>query len=305
MLQFRRYSFQTVIALALFLIAGRAFAAPLTFSTAENVTLTSPATTLTIATGSLADDLQVNATSVIVSLSSSTGGSFTLISPSFGLTIASSSAGGAVTTSCISGIASTTITQSSGETSYTITPTGSECFAQQPNSGSSNGPTIAVASQYGLPYVPGVGIIATSTTSSEGASAQTSTVAGTSSSTALETHLNSLLALLAELEAEAQARGIAVPASLSSGSASPPFGRNLHIGMSGSDVAELQRFLSEDAALYPQGEITSYFGPLTKNAVERFQSKYGIAKPANSAYGTVGPATRGKLNSLIKQGIAP
>src|ERR1700722_3005451 len=47
-------------------------AAPLTYSTMETISLSTPATDFTIAAGSFADSLQVNATSVIVTLSSST-----------------------------------------------------------------------------------------------------------------------------------------------------------------------------------------------------------------------------------------
>jgi len=104
------------------------FAAPLNFATAESISIVSPATTLTIATGSAADVLQVNATSVAVTLSSSTGGTFTLISPSYDLSVATSSGGGTVATSCSTqGVVSTTISQSTGSTVYTITPGGTTC----------------------------------------------------------------------------------------------------------------------------------------------------------------------------------
>ena len=106
---------------------GIAFAAPLNFQTAESIQIISPATTLIIATSSVADALQINATSVALTLSTTTGGSFTLISPSYDLSIATSSSGGTIVTSCISGVASTTISQASGSTIYTITPDGSTC----------------------------------------------------------------------------------------------------------------------------------------------------------------------------------
>ena len=52
--------------------------------------------------------------------------------------------------------------------------------------------------------------------------------------------------------------------------------------------------LSQDASIYPQKQVTGYFGPLTRQAVINFQKKYGI-----DPIGTVGPITRAKLNELF------
>jgi hypothetical protein len=109
-----------------------AHAAPLTFATAESVTLSSPATTLTIATGSLADALQINATSVLVTLSQTTGGSFIILSPSYDLAVATSSGGGSATLSCSGGIETATLSQSTGSTVYTVTPSGTNCASASP-----------------------------------------------------------------------------------------------------------------------------------------------------------------------------
>src|ERR1039457_7606541 len=113
---------------AFFLIAlsgGAIFhasAAQLNFSTAESITLSSYPTTLTIATNSAADALTVNATSVLVTLSQTTGGSFTLLSPSYDLSVATSSAGGIANVSCSGGIETATLSQTTGSTVYTVTP---------------------------------------------------------------------------------------------------------------------------------------------------------------------------------------
>jgi len=280
-------------------LCGAAHAAPLTYSTAETISLSSPATTFTIATGSVADALQVNATNVIVTLSSSTGGSFTLISPSYDLTIASSSVGGALTLSCTSGVASAIISQAAGQTTYTISPAASQCTTPSNNSnGGGGGGSVGVASQFGSPYISGVGIIATSTQT-----AATSTIT-TSSPAELQAEINSLLALLNSLIAQAAARGIPVPSGTGAG-APYVFTTNLHFGISGSAVTHLQEFLAENSAIYPEAKVTGYFASLTLQAVERFQKQYGIAKTGSAGYGSVGPLTRAKLNSLIKQGIAP
>lgn len=77
------------------------------------------------------------------------------------------------------------------------------------------------------------------------------------------------------------------------------FNKNLQLGNSGEDVHQLQMFLkSQGKDIYPEGLITSYFGSLTKRAVERFQVKYDIANPGEAGYGLVGPRTRAKINSL-------
>jgi hypothetical protein len=110
-----------------FLSIASAHAAPLNFATAELINIASPTTTLTIATSSVADALRVNATSVIVTLSSSSGGAFTIMSPSYDLSVATSSTGGSATTTCSLGVQTIVISQSTNSTVYTITPSGTMC----------------------------------------------------------------------------------------------------------------------------------------------------------------------------------
>lgn len=74
--------------------------------------------------------------------------------------------------------------------------------------------------------------------------------------------------------------------------------RSLRFGDQNEEVRLLQTFLAEDPMVYPEGQVSGYFGPLTQRAVERFQEKYGIVTtPATS--GLVGPQTRAKLNELF------
>ena len=82
--------------------------------------------------------------------------------------------------------------------------------------------------------------------------------------------------------------------------------RDLYIGISGADVATLQRILNSDASTQvaasgpgSSGNETTTFGAATLRAVQKFQVKYGIAGPGSAGYGHVGPATRVKLNSLL------
>src|ERR1035438_10034969 len=104
--------------------ADQAYAAPLNFATAESISLSSPSATLMIATGSVADALEANATSVLVMLSETTGGNFTLFSPSYDLSVSTSRGGGSATVSCSGGIETATLSQSTGSTVYTVTPGG-------------------------------------------------------------------------------------------------------------------------------------------------------------------------------------
>ncbi len=68
------------------------------------------------------------------------------------------------------------------------------------------------------------------------------------------------------------------------------FKRYLTFGSSGQEVTELQKRLTSEGVY--SGPITGYFGPLTLKAVKAYQMKNNI-----QATGTVGPKTRGQLNS--------
>lgn len=75
--------------------------------------------------------------------------------------------------------------------------------------------------------------------------------------------------------------------------------RNLGLGSRGPDVTLLQQLLIKDHD-YPEARVTGYYGFLTQRAVQRFQRKYGIVidgTPATTGYGSVGPRTRGRMNS--------
>lgn len=73
--------------------------------------------------------------------------------------------------------------------------------------------------------------------------------------------------------------------------------RTLFRGLSGEDVEELQALLASDESIYPEGLVTGFFGPLTEQAVRRFQARANI-----SQVGTVGPITRARINELL-QGV--
>lgn len=84
---------------------------------------------------------------------------------------------------------------------------------------------------------------------------------------------------------------------------------NLKAGSSGNDVLRLQQFLNSDAdtvvalsGVGSSGAESDFFGVLTKNAVIKFQNKYGaeilVPNGLSSGTGIVGVSTRAKLNAL-------
>jgi len=82
----------------------------------------------------------------------------------------------------------------------------------------------------------------------------------------------------------------------------------LDLGDRGSEVTELQTFLSTYGNIYPSRLVTGYYGQLTKAGVERFQTVEGIVTngtPATTGYGRVGPATRSALNAKLAVGVIP
>ena len=83
---------------------------------------------------------------------------------------------------------------------------------------------------------------------------------------------------------------------------------NLAVGSRGTSVKQLQIFLNANGftitslGLGSPGQETEFFGRLTENAVQRFQTQYGIVSsgtPSTTGYGHVGPRTRAKINELL------
>ncbi|MEA3452853.1 MAG: ABC transporter substrate-binding protein [Patescibacteria group bacterium] len=80
------------------------------------------------------------------------------------------------------------------------------------------------------------------------------------------------------------------------------FTSTLVSGSRGKTVEYLQQCLSNFEDVYPEAEVSGFFGAKTKEAVIKFQEKYAdeILKPAGltSGNGRVGPSTREKLNEV-------
>lgn len=80
------------------------------------------------------------------------------------------------------------------------------------------------------------------------------------------------------------------------------FKSDLKKGSQGTEVKELQKCLAQDPEVYPEREVSGWFGSLTKKAVINFQEKYSkdILEPWGFKQGTglVSKTTRAKLNEI-------
>jgi peptidoglycan hydrolase-like protein with peptidoglycan-binding domain len=123
----------------------------------------------------------------------------------------------------------------------------------------------------------------------------------------------SLLGIARTVNFTILASGVAVPSSnttsvptvttpatqqLLTGTPHMPFTQYLVRSSRKSDVKGVQQFLAQSLAIYPEGSVTGYYGPATERAVGRFQEKYLLAKKGGEGYGSVGPKTRAKMNTL-------
>lgn len=85
----------------------------------------------------------------------------------------------------------------------------------------------------------------------------------------------------------------------------PLIGRSLRRGSSGDDVTRLQQFLMRDTTVYPEGQVTGYYGALTEAAVRRWQAKFNIVSsgdPGVTGYGVVGPRTAAAISIVCSGG---
>lgn len=121
----------------------------------------------------------------------------------------------------------------------------------------------------------------------------------------LTAQINALLAQVAALQAQLGSGSGAT----TGGACAYVFTKDLKMGMTDSEVMNLQKVLNMSAdtqvaasGVGSSGMETSYFGGLTKAAVIKFQNKYAseILAPVGLTAGTgfVGAATRAKLNAM-------
>lgn len=73
---------------------------------------------------------------------------------------------------------------------------------------------------------------------------------------------------------------------------------NLQQGMTDADIAKVQELLATDPTIYPEGKKTGYFGPLTREALKRFQAKHELP-----VTGAIDPETRDLLEQYLHEGF--
>ena len=80
----------------------------------------------------------------------------------------------------------------------------------------------------------------------------------------------------------------------------PTLTRSLTRGSRGEDVRQLQEFLAQDSAIYPEGIATGYYGAGTEAAVRRWQAKNGVP-----SVGIVGRQTIAKFKEIYSGVTVP
>lgn len=141
------------------------------------------------------------------------------------------------------------------------------------------------------------------------AGAQTVTSANAAQVAQLTAQIQTLLAQITALQAQAGTGGTTAVYTGTTGasyvgsgvtsSACPLVGRALSLGSSGDDVTRLQQFLARDPSVYPEAQVSGFYGMLTQSAVERWQTKYNIVSSGTAAttgYGVVGPRTAAAIS---------
>jgi peptidoglycan hydrolase-like protein with peptidoglycan-binding domain len=68
-------------------------------------------------------------------------------------------------------------------------------------------------------------------------------------------------------------------------------------GDQGDDVKTLQQMLATDPSIFPEGSVTGFFGPKTKDAIKKLQEKMGL-----ESVGNVGPKTLDRINQILAEG---
>lgn len=118
-----------------------------------------------------------------------------------------------------------------------------------------------------------------------------------------EALLQQIAALQAQLAAQTGGTSVSgtgsAPATAVSSANCPLIGRVLRLGSTGDDVSRLQRFLAVDPSIYPEAQITGYYGSLTEAAVKRWQTRFNIVSSGDAAttgFGVTGPRTAAAIS---------
>ena len=70
---------------------------------------------------------------------------------------------------------------------------------------------------------------------------------------------------------------------------------DLREGMTDADIKTIQELLASDPSIYPKGLVTVYFGPMTKEAIKKFQAKNGL-----EVTGEIDVETKAAMDAIIE-----
>ncbi len=70
----------------------------------------------------------------------------------------------------------------------------------------------------------------------------------------------------------------------------------LREGMRDDDIKKIQELLATDPMIYPGGKVTGYYGPMTKEAIMKFQERHGL-----TVTGTVDEATKKLMQEYFRE----
>lgn len=123
----------------------------------------------------------------------------------------------------------------------------------------------------------------------------TETTAGTTDMAVLQAKVQMLMAQIESLKAMSMKQSTQIEELR----AELQLSKRLRKGDKGDEVKTLQQILATDPDIFPEGQVTGFFGPLTVKALRRFQEKAGL-----ESVGEVGPKTLELLNKFLTQGGA-
>lgn len=142
-------------------------------------------------------------------------------------------------------------------------------------------------------YIPLLAALLTFTLGSFTVNAQSSAAVDATSNAALQARISELLLEVGTLKAQLAAQEVKTT-TLGQEISKLRLESRLTTGSQGEEVRTLQKLLATDPTLYPEGLVTGVFGPLTENAVKRFQAKLKLEQ-----VGIVGPQTLARINEIL------
>lgn len=116
--------------------------------------------------------------------------------------------------------------------------------------------------------------------------------AGNAQARTVEETLSMIQALMAQIET------LQKQLSTIQGEVKSLLREGLKEGMTDEDIGKLQELLATDPTIYPEGRVTKFFGPLTKEAVKRLQARHGL-----EITGVVDGETHELLEEYLKEGF--